>query len=182
MVKMDIFKLSQWFYNNALRISKSKLEWIRKGRIIIFKSEEIPKKTTSFVEKNIAEIILDLNLDSKLYIDKEYRPLNEINPESESANIILLNRYIDKEKYYWGNGDFKKREMILALPEKRINSYKDIKIFTRHEFLHMLGLDHHYSKYTNNCVMKANPEKTKLCNECYVKIKSFWEGIDARLQ
>ncbi len=105
------------------------------------------------------------------------------------ADVVLVDKYLTRGTQDWGQAEFFKGYMVLALPNGRQNSLDFIKHMAKHEAGHLLGFDeHHDSKYAIvngyedeqklNCNMLWEASTLYTCRKCLEAIASFWVGVE----
>lgn len=181
-------------------------EWDKTGKIHVYGLSEVSnneiENVTEIITKVINEFTLPLSVKKgntykkddleqllQQYSDKDEIDFdnleNELNKRRRETEflpcglVIIVNDNYSFKKYHglrrakYGMGNYTGLIVI-----KR----KYIKIATKHEFGHMIGLDHHSDEFERNglesnedCIMEYEVIHDDFCEECRNDIKYTWE-------
>ena len=180
--------------------------WILGKEVRITRTPNVDIAAVTTVAKGIDELlreigldfqVIDVGIDSQIVTAVTYSTtqsgkietqlLKKTLPtkrQADYASVVLTDKLFADGIKDWGEGNFPRGTLILALPQDRQHSTL-LRNITKHETAHLFGYHYHHDDYKitgykepENCVMRWQASTNYLCDKCKYALKAFWKGIE----
>ncbi len=174
-------------------------EWEKSKKVIVFSTEGKLNDAKSSVIRYISELVGEFKIplemvDGNSKYAEDLALINEIITKSQFRNEIDYEKFenelrmvrdggklgygivmlVDKEKYEFFNKlDQQPAIYGIGVEDGLVILRHTHKEAVRHEFAHMLGLDHHHSPQPG-CIMNWECQTSTFCDNCKKEIQEIW--------